>query len=462
MSTEVWFRNPDLYVRECAEMGAFNWAWDRGYLVKKRIDPERFAGLHVPAVSEYRMLLVGDQGTAEITRSHPVTSPRAVYPTWDYEMDTIAALEEMLAVPLSELARYTSEKLPADERAVSGQEHRVVIINAPPANAGMGKKFFLTLHDLQGDYPEAIVHVHNLYGYNAAFGLGFRSVDIDPRTSAKKGKVVLPNGREMVWENTASVQQWVHVIGYSVPDLEVPRNRCMFNMASAQWAGEHFAEQVKFKTRGGSPVDPHIPDAEVKSQTTISSKSQNLVGTVGDKVICDRCSLSSTCKFFRVGEVCAIPGTEQAELAQAWGTRDSDAILDGLARLMKLDSDRLERGADDERRLHEVGLSEGLDPEVTKLSSALFDRGVKLARLIDPQRFPSGTRVGININTPQQPELTPTQSIAAQLMALAEREGLPAAALADPDVVKMLLKKQGQLAAPGAGEPDVTEAEVVD
>lgn len=415
MSSEVWFRNPKLYIRECIELGVSRVAWDRGFLVKNRVDPLRFGDLYFPSAVDYRMLLVGDQGTAEVRRGRDVDDPVAVYPTWVYGEDDMSRLENWLANPIGEDAAACADKrFPADERPVLGQEHRVVITGVPTAVLSISRHFYGLLADLQEDYPDAIIHVHNLYGYGAMFARRFGAVDTDPRTLAKKGKVTLPNGKEVTYENAAKTPQWVEVVGFRPSDLSVPRNRCMFNMRSSQWAAAHFRENVKFRVRGAAEPDKPGP------ATTNGVKSKTAIATVGDKFICDTCSLANTCKYFRDGSVCSLPDSDPAKLARFFKTRNSDSIIDGLGALMEQQVDRLEMG----RRLEEEYGE--LSPEVTKIIDGLFDKGVNLAKLLNPA-LRGGLKVVVPVQTNGNGQVavrsgTP-QELAAQAVAALEQRG---------------------------------------
>lgn len=65
MATEVWFRNPHDYIRELVEVGECRIAWDRGLLVKRGIDPIKHADLYYGKGTDWRILTVGNQGSAE-------------------------------------------------------------------------------------------------------------------------------------------------------------------------------------------------------------------------------------------------------------------------------------------------------------------------------------------------------------------------------------------------------------
>lgn len=443
MATEVWFRNPELYIRECVELMATNLAWDRGYLVGRKIDPTKLVELYFPAGTEYRQLLVGEQGTAELRPGHTLSNPVAVYPTWEYGIDEFDVLVEMLENPIGQDAAACSDKnVQVDERPVFGQEHRVVIIRPPEAGSGIGKKFFRLLKELQEEFPEAIIHLHGPYSYRVLFGFGYRSVDVDPRFTAKKGNVYLPSGKRVAFEDALRTPQWVSVVGFSPTDLKVPRNRCMFNMKSAWWAAENYRDNLRFKTRGQVDVDP---DAITHTAATTSAvSSQPAVATVGDKLVCDSCSLQVSCKYFRAGGVCSIPGSEPAPLAHFFKTRDADTVINGLGTLLAAESRRLERGIRDEEDFGEIS------PEVTKIFEGLFDRGVKLAKLLNPN-LEGKPKFQANFQFGPQPSGAGPQQMMSQVVAELEAKGIDRKDIT-PEMITALLE----------GPPDVIDVEVDD
>lgn len=434
MGTEVWFRNPDNYIRELVECGQYLIAWDRGYLVKKRIDPEKHAALYFGKAYPYRLLLVGEQGTAELDATHGINNPKAVYPTWQYGEDA-ALLEEIVARPVGDDPKVCMDaSVRPDERPVFGQEHRVVIIDAPPANSGPGRKFLRFVKELQEDYPACIIHVHGLYGWRPAFGLGFGAADVEPRTAAQKGRVHLPSGKEEKFEQVIKHPQWVTVLGFKPVDLTVPRVRCMYNIKSAVWAGENYEKLNRFPTRS-SPA--YETDTESSDSAVVPvQKRSPLIGTPekkdGDMYHCDTCSLQDKCTYFRSGAVCSVPGSEPTDLAKMFKTRDSQLIIDGLGTLMAAETHRLQRGMEEEETWGE------LDPEVTKMMSTLFDHGVKLAKLVDPSLRGSG----VNINVGQGGQAAVALSTPKQMVAAAVRElqarGVPLDQIT-PDAIQGLL-----------------------
>jgi hypothetical protein len=420
MATEVWYRNPSNFVREMVEVGVHQVAWDRGILVKKTIDPYRWAQLYFSKTFPWRALLIGEQGAAELRDGHDQSSPFAVYPVWEYGQD-FDILEEIVEQPVGHDMEICADKsLPVDERPVFGQPHRVVIIGQPSASTGPGRRFLRQLSELQTENPDCIIHVHGLYGYRPAFGLGFRSVDIDPRTTAQKGKVILPPGKEMTYEQAAAkAAQWITLLGMRPVDLKVPRNRCMYNIRSAEWAGQHYNENIKFRVKGDSADTPTLA-ADPKPQTVNATKVGSSTAKVDDKFLCNTCSIQNECKYFRRGAVCSIPGSQPASLAKYFKTRDSDMIIEGLGTLLAAQSRRLEQGMEEEDQFGE------LDPEVTKILNSLFTNGVKLAKLVNPS-LNGGPKVGVFVNAgngARAVAATDPQSLTARAVAALEAQGI--------------------------------------
>lgn len=389
MATEVWFRNPHNYVKELAELGGpLLIAWDRGILVKKHIDALAHAKIYFGENGDFRILLIGAQGTAELDADHDLSNPLAVYPTWEYgeEMDL---LEEMMAHPIAEDPEAIIAPIPVDQRPVPGQEHRVVITNPPNATLAANRAFYRHLKELQEDYPECIVHLHGSYSFRVMFGFGLRAADVEPRGDAANGRIIIPAGKIIPYAKAVGCMQWVNLLGFSLVDLKIPRNRTLYNIKSARWAGEHFNEDVKFKSKGApsSNFDPTSSTTLVPTATNVATRGA-FKAEPGDMIQCDTCSLTDDCKYFRDGAVCSLPRSEMSPIAKHFQSRDGSLIVDALGTLLAAQTNRLERGMTEEEEFGE------LNPEVTKMMNSLFGNGVKLAKLVDP----SLSRPAVQIN----------------------------------------------------------------
>ncbi len=443
--TEAWFRNPLGYIREVVECAAPLIAWDRGYAVKNKVDVVKHAELHYPVGIDFRVLAIGEQGSAEYHRGDKLSTPTAVYPTWEYG-SSVELLEELLASPVGLDQSITTgnryEDLPKDERPVWGQEHRVVIIGTPPSTHGVGRKFLRVLSNLQSEYPDCIVHLHGPYSYRVAFGMGFGAADVEVRTSASKGNVRLANGKDIPLERVSEFAQWVHLHGFTLGDMRVPRNRCMLNIKAALWAGQHWDANINFKTVGNSTVNPEDIITGSETYASIISVARPASAphrrrvTSGDRLLCNLCSVQDECKFYREGAVCSVPGSEPASLVQLLGSRDADQIVDGLSTLLTAQAQRYATALEDEN------LAEELDPEVTRMGKTIFDQGVKLAKLRNPA-LAGGPRVGVFVSGGAVAAVatsTPQQLMAAAVAEL-EAKGIARADIT-PEMISGLLQPE--------------------
>jgi hypothetical protein len=438
--TEVWFRNPVAYIRELVECEQGNIAWDRGVLIKRKIDPLAHASLYFGRQVPYRVLAVGPQGTAEYRADDKWERPTAVYPTWQYGEDA-ALLEDMIENPAGQTMSACNAKVPGDEKPVWGQEHRVVVIGLPSSNAGPGRKMLRYLKELQECNPQCILHLHGLYGFRPAFGMGFASADVDPRAAAAKGKVHMPSGSEMKFEETVKHAHWVKQLDMLPVDLKVPRNRCIFNIRSACWAGKNYGEMFAFRLNGKTDYKPDTttPDAEYKPPQTLTPfLNKNQKALPGDKVQCNVCSLQLNCKHFRNGAVCSLPDAEPKRLADYFHTRDSSQIIDGLGILMSAGTNRLEQGM----RYEEIDGE--LSPEVTKMINSLFSQGVQLAKLVDPSLRPGiKVNVGVNGNAAVQINQGSQKSLVAGIIRQLEAQGIKREDITPRMVEGVLASMQG-------------------
>lgn len=414
MAVEVWVRNPNQCIKECIEVGMTNLVWDRGLLVKKGIDPEKFANVYFPQTMEYKMVVIGDsdQGAVEIRRGNSLQNPYKVHPLWEY------------GESLDLLESYCRE---------APEDGLVIVTRTLSLMNPLGKKFIQTLQEIQEDFPHAKIHVHGLYSWRTMFGLNFRSVDIEPRITAQKGKVILPCGVEVKYERAQTEPLWLSAVGFDPAELSIPRQRCMFNIKSALWAAEYFKVKVKFEHRRRFPVPlDGVPLPSVPKNSRI--KVKNLKPEIGDMFLCDLCTMKLSCKYFRIGSVCSVPDSEGSELARMFKTRDSNTIIDGLGNLLALQVQRLEEG-----RAIELE-DEKISPDVTRLVNTIFDRGVKLAKLVNPALAAASSpkvKVSFTQNSATISAANPTQLMAAIVNEL-ESRGVERSQIT-PEMVRNLL-----------------------
>lgn len=418
---EVYFRNPHNYIRELVECSEYKIAWDKGLLVTRSIDPIKFVELHYSTSMPWEILVVNPAGTAEYHYGDTENKPSAVYPTWSYQDDDPALLMEILEKPVGEDPDvFNAKDCLGSERPVEGQPHKVIITDMPLASTGPGKRFLVYIKELQEDFPDATIHVHGLYGYRPAFGLGFQSVDVEPRTSAQKGKILLPSGKEINYEAAFMMPQWIKLLGLNPADLSVPRNRCIYNIKSAKWAAENYDRLYVFRqNKNAQPVDFGTPTNQLPiASSTSSPVSRILQPQDGDKFLCNTCSLQDNCTYFRDGAVCALPGAEPTSLSKMFRSRDADTIVDGLGAVLGAQASRVETGLQLEEAYGEQSSL------VSKDLNALFGNGVKLAKLLNPA-LAGGPKVQINVGAGGAVQMATPQNLVARIVSELEARGIP-------------------------------------
>ena len=354
VATEVWWRNPWNYVRELAEVGVTNVAWDRGILHKKNIDPGKF--------SEWRALLIGDQGTTEINIKHSNwRKSKILYPTWEYGLN-----------PISELEDWVSTNVDV------WQEHRVVVTRIPDLRTAAGKQFFMHLQGLQEDNPRTIVHIHGLSAgaFRYLYGRDIRSIDTEPRSRAANGYVHLGNGKEVHGPLVEFYYpKWAQVSNMKKNDLNVPRNCCLFNIRSNLWAAANWDSDNDWSTEGYER--PTLPKDFWEGRTHRRRVKVVPNAKPGDMIECNICSLQSRCKMYREGSLCSVPMSEGARIARHFKTNDPEEARAGLSQIMEMAAERTARAVDEE--------GDEFDPEVSKMVDSLWKKGVEYTKLIQPK-----------------------------------------------------------------------------
>ena len=383
--TEVWFRDPLGYIKECSDLLVPQIVWEGRLIDQKAIDPQTHLEMHYPTSFEYRILVVREDGTVELRRGYSQSMPYAVYQTWSYREDSLDELEEMLMNhPGEDLSLCSDPLMPPARRPVFGQEHRVIVTRWPDAKSTHGRSFLRALQRFQSDYPQVIIHLWGSNSFRACFGMKIASADFDAGIEPKYNTIFLPNGRRVQWEKAQQFAQWVRLLGFSQGQLSKLSKRIEFNVKSAQWAGQYFDTDIIFKSTGYDPVDPnthhHLP------ATTVSVMSRNIKVGDGDKITCDTCSLFAACKYYREEAVCTLPDTDGSKLAGYFNTRSSDVIIEGLGKVLAAQAARFERALEGEEWADEGGL----DPNITRLGHVLVDDGTKLAKLVDPTLAAAG------------------------------------------------------------------------
>lgn len=437
-TTELWFRNPHNYIKELAEVPhARNIIWDRGMLMKRAIDPAKHARLWF-AGEPFRLLVCGEQGTAELDLTHDMDHPIAVYPTWVYGVDDFSDLEELVTNPVGDDAKAcNSIGVPPDELPVYGQEHRIILANMPGGHTGAAKHLFQNITDLVNEYDGTVkLHLHNSYSFAAMFARGFASADFEPRSEAAHGKLHLPNGKIIKVEQAQRAAHWIAQLNMSPGDMVDPRNRCIFNIKAAMWAAENYERDLKFTKKGDVNLDPRAK--QVQSHPGARTVLNGAKAQPGDKVQCNSCSLQNDCQYFRADAVCSLPDSETSALANYLQSRDANRLIDAMGTMLSAQAKRLEREVKKEEQYDEYS------PEVTRMLNNLFANTLKLAKVIDPSLTKPQVQVTIGAGVAGSIQAESPKQVVALAMRALEDEGIKREDM-NPELVQaMVMKMTGQ------------------
>ena len=445
-TTELWARNPNLYIRECVATGVTRIAWSSGVLIKRRIDPHSHASTWFPN-RDWQVMVVGDIGAQLITPEFPSATPKAVYPVWRHGAQSLDRLIGLMREKHD--PRQSSKTNVPRYRQRPNQDHVVVVNDLPNLTTKLGQSFAALLAELQDENPQCKVYVHGLYSWPWIIGGHFAAADFEARIPAASGNVLLPSGRLIHHTKLEPHTKWVHMLGWTLPELEVPANRCKFIIESHRWGAENAhtdlmdINTVPRKKVSNSDFADILNGRSIEMAKT-ATPIRPLAAPVrsgerlpGDRFFCDACSYANNCRAYRKGSICAVPDSESDELAQHFKTRNSDLIIEGLGKLMQGQLSRLAEGQAQEK------ISGELDPHVTKMSDGLFKQGIQLAKLVDPSLRSAAIAVNVGANSASvqvgSGQQESTHQLASRAIARLEAGGVPRNHITEDLVRKAML-----------------------
>lgn len=438
----IYFRNPDSYASELQESHITNFSWDYGHVARKQIDILKWAKVMLPNVSDWKMLVVAMEGTAEYSpTSKSIDKPDAVYPSWRFS-EGYDQLENYCQAPVGQdLFLVYARDIEDRFRPVRNQPHKVLIYDAPDTKSVIGGNYLRHLLRIKAKYPNVEFILHDTGSFRYMFGSNLGSPIFDPRMSAKMGSVIAGSGKLIKKADLYENRKWIHALGFDLDTVraDIP-SRVLFNIESVLWAEQNFNKNVEFSLRATHGIDTDTKQGKYEyaqireSWLTAGSRRAKLSMGPEDGIICDACSLSKSCKFYREGLVCSVPGTSSADLSKAFGTRDAGVIIDGLLDLTKIQAKRVAMDLQEEEDTGERNII------TDKRMKDLFDAGVKVAKLIDPKLVGGGATINLGMigGTAIIAEQTPQELMASTVRAL-EAQGVPRADIT-PDMIKGVLE----------------------
>lgn len=471
MSVDFWLRQPKGYLAEALEEGFRQFTWHIPALYKSRIEVLSWLRAYSMGYGEnIRLRLLDYHGCAEYTVFSNYDSPLAVYPTWAAEDEPWEQLEWLIKNPPGESIDFcTSQEVPKHMRPVWGQKHVIVIHRLPPPGISQSV-LAMQLRQLQLDNPQVELFISGFRQFNSIFGMNFKGADWMPlnvtATDGVNEMVVLPTGKvikdEYIWD--PRYRDWFELLGFDQIDTVSRNDFVKFTLRSAMWAWRNWDRVTPFVTKRTNirdlvQQDPTFLSVDERS-FILPAARRRLMRNLGlragefDKFTCDTCILHNVCTLYRENSVCTVKGSDAVALADNFGSRNVDVLLNGLSEIVRRNAERLEDAMVDEE-----AAGEGLDPEVTKLTKTVFDQGAKLARLVDPARF-AGPKVNVNVgvgsggNASVAISTDPRQMVAG-IVAELEAKGIPRENITS-DMIKGVLE-----AAAHAGTKRAVEAAAI-
>lgn len=403
MATDLWLRQPKTYMREALEAGFTQFTWHLAAALDQKVDVLSWIRSAAIGYGDVRIMIVDYSGAAEYSVYDTYDKPAAVYPTWagdeDFEM-----LIWLVEHPVGMDKSFTDDdQVQSDMRPVYGQKHRVVVHRLGEPGI-MRDGLLMRIRELQMLHPECEIFLSTPLQYNHLFGLGFQAVDAMPGNVTVSGAIFetiyLPTGKQLKLDHAFDrrYQDWFRLLGWDQTMLTDRRQFLQYNLEAIRWAAKNWDIAVPFVSpRANRNVNRPADFNQVSDKEFIMPVSRRIMmRTLGfapaelDKFMCDTCMLHNACKLYRQGSVCTVKGSEGVDLAKNFGTRNAQAIVTGLDKLLQKQVERLENAQAEEDKNGEV------DPDLTKQYNAVFSNGVKLAKLLDPT-LAGGPKVQVNV-----------------------------------------------------------------
>ena len=400
---EWWVFNPGPRLDICLDEGVYDFVFhQKTYQFKKNmaISPRK----HLAMLAQnypWRAMLVDyhEAVTLLYTAERGWDAPAGVFPMWSARNDTESLTRLLDQYPESPdpVGTFTGTNAPAC--AVPGQEQRVIICNFPKMPS-QWEYVFRDLVDVKREYPHITFHLNGQKSIPRTLATGVDSFD-HPVTIDWIGdqpRLLLANGGlldEKKYREDGDHRKWAKLVGieartiFETP-MRVKKSRRMytFNLRSLKWAFANYETVWSMRVVDETEVDTDEPDASwIPVDLSYRPRTQEIT----DKWICDLCSISHRCPFFRPGAICIVDDTEAANLADKFKTRNSRDIIEGLGVLLAASVTRASNAVATEQDYNRTHPDEPrFNPEVTRMLATVFDEGVTLARLVDPNLNGSG------------------------------------------------------------------------
>ncbi|ANA86074.1 terminase small subunit [Gordonia phage Kvothe] len=453
---DLYFEDPITYYRQMIEAGESNVLFDFGTIRKKKINPWIWMKRHFHGMP-WKCYISGNWCTIQIDYTCEINEVLGVYPSWDYEKFNTKELRDYVERPWSQYViegqgDYASKPNP-------NQPHRIFVrgISAGRSHQEIAKRKKMT--EIQKACPEVeFFIIPRAYMFGLMFGAGFSACSFSPAfySTQNAGRVILPNGYPVKWDEIPDFQNAFDHLGYDAEWIQDDRqNAILFMIESARYAAHHWDDPTgPFHKGPRIAADYSNPDmyAEVPSYQnqkhfTAEANSET------DKILCNACSLWRKCPSYRDGEVCNVTSSDTSKLVKLAQSRNADDVVNMLSSVLGMQAGRLEKRIENEEQ-DEDGK---LDPQVDKLANSVFKNGTTLAKLLNPAL--ARPLVQVNVGDSNKAVTAVAQSdprvMAAYVMKEIEKDGV-----AREDITKEMFQEKMEQLVAAQPQPSVIEGEI--
>lgn len=398
---EMWVLDPGPFIDLCFDQGvdafvfrakfheSFTQRQDWTKFIRARARGRVWRAIWTPYPGDFAVLF---------DSQHGYDKPQAVWPIWRANQNSWRDLDLLIENPWSDdpsMIRgaygIDSRSMAEPVRASADQQHRILVANFPK-DASQWGRFVSEILRLASQPDAPIFHFHGQKSVARCIGMRVPAFDHPVRIGWYSGqpRILLPNGQMTLLDDLdVDKAMWLKLVGMAPRDFnmldrqELSRRVYDFNLRSLKWAYLNYDKAWDFR-RKGRASEAGGSEEFVPTPTRVKfirSKRLRDQETEYDKWLCDTCIYQDTCPYSREGAVCILPGTDGEELANRFKTRNGQSIVEALGVLMSFQAKRLLQAAAKEEEAFD---EKGLDDAVTRLANSIFDRGVQLAKLVDP------------------------------------------------------------------------------
>jgi hypothetical protein len=244
MALEIWAHSPHLYPTACVRAGVNRFVFESGTTKRLDFQAQTFCLRVVPQGVDFKALVVYGSSAVEFDRFHPWDDPIGVYPIWDYRRHPISVLETWMVKNRAREFRRARLQVGAPDWITprDDQPHRILVKGIPSLTSSLGRRSMLVLEELQADYPQCTLHLHQRLPYSWLFGANFNSGTLWFRYDAKLNHLHLPNGVSITTSQAYEYARIVRTLGFKPTELHNADKSTIlfFNIKAAQWASQNW------------------------------------------------------------------------------------------------------------------------------------------------------------------------------------------------------------------------------